>query len=141
MDATREAIKDNRRPSANPDRVWELVGGMLFCDECGNRMSVHTSVNHRNGEEIRCHYYRCPKRQRPGLEACAHNTHYRAAEREARFWEFVSGVLRDPERLRAGLEEMIEQEKAGSRGDPGREIAIWLEKAAGADRKRSGFQD
>ena len=141
IDATREAIKDNKRPSANSDRVWELSGGMLFCDECGNRMSVHTSVNHWNGVEIRYFYYRCPKRQRHGLEACAHNTHYRAAEREARIWEFVAGLLQDPERLRAGLEEMIEQERAGSRGDPQREIALWLEKAAEVERKRSGFQD
>jgi hypothetical protein len=36
---------------------------------------------------------------------------------------------------------MIEQEKAGSQGDPEREIAMWLDKAAEADRKRSGFQD
>jgi site-specific DNA recombinase len=141
IDATREAIKDNRRPSANSDRVWELSGGMLFCDECGNRMSVHTSVNHWKGAEVRYHYYRCPKRQRHGLEACRHNTHYKAAEREARVWEFVSDLLRDPEKLRAGLEEMIEQERAGSRGDPGREIAMWLEKLAEVDRKRSGFQD
>ena len=141
IDATREAIKDNRRPSANSDRVWELSGGMLFCDECGNRMSVHTSVNHWNGAEVRYFYYRCPKRQRHGLEACAHNTHYRAAEREAQVWEFVSRLLRDPERLRAGLEEMIESERAVSRGDPQREITLWLEKAAEAERKRSGFQD
>ncbi|CAN5660494.1 recombinase family protein [soil metagenome] len=141
VDATREAIKDNRRPSANSDRVWELSGGMFFCRECGNRMSVHTSVNHWNGAEVRYHYYRCPKRQRHGLEACRHNKHYRAAEVEARVWGFVSDLLRDPEKLRAGLEEMIEQERSGSRGDPGREIAMWLEKLADVDRKRSGFQD
>ncbi len=141
IDATREAIKDNKRPSANSDRVWELSGGMLFCGQCGNRMSVHTSVNHWKGAEVRYHYYRCPKRQRHGLEACRHNTHYRAAEREARVWEFVSDLLRDPEKLQTGLEEMIEQERAGSRGDPEREIAVWLEKLAEADRKRSGFQD
>ena len=141
IDATREAIKDNRRPSANSDRVWELSGGMLFCDECGNRMSVHTSVNHWNGEEVRYFYYRCPKRQRHGLEACAHNRHYRAVEREARVWEFVSGLLQDPEKLRAGLEEMLQQERTGSHGDPQREIALWLEKVAETERKRSGFQD
>ncbi len=141
IDAAREAIKDNRRPSANSDRVWELSGGMLFCEECGNRMSVHTSVNHWKGEEVRYHYYRCPKRQRHGLEACRHNTHYRAAERETRVWEFVSDLLRDPERLRAGMEEMIERERAGSRGNPQREISLWLDKIAEAERKRSGFQD
>jgi len=141
IDATREAIKENRRPSANADRVWELSGGMLFCRECGNRMSVHTTVEYRKAAVHRHHYYRCPKRQRHGLEACPHNKHYRAAEREERVWEFVCGLLLDPERLRAGLEEMIEQERAGSRGDPQREIAFWLEKAAEAERKRSGFQD
>jgi hypothetical protein len=36
---------------------------------------------------------------------------------------------------------MTEQGKAGSQGDPEKEIAMWLEKAAEADRKRSGFQD
>lgn len=114
---------------------------MFFCRECGNRMSVHTTVEHRNGPVYRHHYYRCPKRQRHGHEACPHRKHYRAAEREALVWEFVADLLRDPERLRAGLEEMIEQERAGSRGDPQSEIALWLERAAEAERKRSGFQD
>jgi site-specific DNA recombinase len=141
VDAAREAIKDNKRPSANADRVWELSGGMFFCRECGNRMSVHTTVEHRKEKVHRHHYYRCPKCQRHGIEACPHNKHYRAADREARVWECVAGLLRDPERVRAGLEEMIEQERAGSRGDPKREITRWLEQAAEVDRKRSGFQD
>jgi site-specific DNA recombinase len=141
IDATREAIKYNRRPSANADRTWELSGGMFFCGECGNRMSVHTTVEHRNGPVYRHHYYRCPKRQRHGHEACPHRKHYRAAEREALVWEFVADLLRDPERLRAGLEEMIELERAGSRGDPQAEIALWLERATEVGRKRSGFQD
>jgi hypothetical protein len=47
IDATREAIKTNKRPSANADRIWELSGGMFFCRECSNRMSVHTTVEHR----------------------------------------------------------------------------------------------
>jgi site-specific DNA recombinase len=141
IDATRAAIKDNRRPSPNADRVWELSGGMFFCYECGNRMSVHTTFEHRKGAEHKYHYYRCPKRQRHGLEACSHNKHYRAAEIEARIWEFVAGLLQDPQRLRAGLEEMIEQERACAHGDPQREIALWLAKVAEAEHKRSGFQD
>jgi hypothetical protein len=114
---------------------------MFFCRECGNRMSVHTTAEHRTGKMRRYHYYRCPKRQRHGLEACSHNKHYRAAEIETCIWEFVAGLLQDPQRLRAGLEEMIEQERAGAHGDPQREIALWLAKAAEAGRKRSGFQD
>jgi hypothetical protein len=56
-------------------------------------------------------------------------------------WGLVEKLLRHPDKLRAGLEEMIERERAGSRGDPKREIAMWLDKAAEADRKRAGFQD
>jgi site-specific DNA recombinase len=141
IDASREAILDNRRPSPNADRVWELSGGMFFCRECGNRMSVHTTSEHRKGAEHKYHYYRCPKRQRHGLEACSHNKHYRAADIEARIWEFVTGLLHDPQRLRAGLEEMIEQERAGAYGDPQGAITLWLTKAAETERKRSGFQD
>jgi hypothetical protein len=106
-----------------------------------NRMSVHTTVEHRYGAVYRRHYYRCPKRQRHGHEACSHRKHHRAAEMEARIWAFVSELLRDPERLRAELEEMIEQERAGSCGDPQGEITLWMGKATEVDRKRSGFQD
>ena len=52
-----------------------------------------------------------------------------------------SDLLKDPERLRAGLEETIEEERKGLRGDPERETKAWLEKLAETDRKRSGFQD
>jgi len=141
IDATREAVKDNKKPSANDDRVWELSGGMFFCRECGNRMSVHTTVEHWKGKVRRHHYYRCPKRQRHGSEACSHKKHYRAVDVESRVWEFVAELLQDPERLQAGLEEMIEHERAGSRGDPEREIALWLEKDAEVDSKRSAYQD
>jgi hypothetical protein len=45
----------------------------------------------------------------------------------------------DPEQLRAGLEELIEQERAGMRGDPDREAASWLEKLSEVDEERRGF--
>jgi hypothetical protein len=57
---------------------------------------------------------------------------------ESRVWQFVVELLRDLERLRAGLEEMIE--RAGSRGDPQWE-SRWLHRAAEAKRKRSSYQD
>jgi hypothetical protein len=56
-------------------------------------------------------------------------------------WAFVSGLLRDPHRLREGLDGMIERERAGMHGDPAQEQKMWLEKLAEAERKRSGFQD
>ena len=56
-------------------------------------------------------------------------------------WEFVSGLLEDPERLRAGLDAMIEEEREGVRGDLGEEVEIWLDKLAEADVMRAGYQE
>ena len=56
-------------------------------------------------------------------------------------WEFVRSLLLDPERLRTGLERMIEQERKGMRGDPEHEAKVWLEKITEADRKRGGYLD
>jgi hypothetical protein len=53
----------------------------------------------------------------------------------------VSDVLRQSERLREGLSELIEQECAGLRGDPKKEARVWAEKLSEADRQRSRAQD
>jgi site-specific DNA recombinase len=54
-------------------------------------------------------------------------------------WGLVSTLLRNPERLRAGLEEMIEKERAGTRGDPDREANAWLEKLSEVEQERRGY--
>ena len=54
-------------------------------------------------------------------------------------WDLISGLLKDPGRLKAGLEEMIEQERAGLRGDPDQEAKTWLEKLAEVDQERRGY--
>jgi site-specific DNA recombinase len=138
IDAARDSIKDNKRPSKNGDRFWELSGGVLLCAECGCRM-VATTVR----EKKTCptyHYYKCPKRRRHGLDdACANRKHYRAERSEAAVWEFISGLLKDPERVRVGLEAMIEQERSGMRGDPDQEAASWLEKLSEVSQERRGY--
>jgi flagellar motility protein MotE (MotC chaperone) len=56
-------------------------------------------------------------------------------------WETVSGLLKDPSRLRAGLEKVIEEERRALRGNPAQEIKAWARKLAEVDRKRSAYQD
>ena len=46
-----------------------------------------------------------------------------------------------PDRLRAGLEKLIEEERAALRGNPDRESRTWANKLAEVDRKRSAYQD
>ena len=138
VDAAREAIKDNAKPSANADRVWELSSGVLQCGECGCRMVAHTTTDKKRGYAH--HYYRCAKRNRHGAQhACAHGTHHRAQELEGAVWDLVCALLKDPQRLRAGLEELIDQERAGMRGDPDWEANAWLEKLAELEQERRGY--
>ena len=56
-------------------------------------------------------------------------------------WDLVSGLLKDPDRLRAGLEQLIEEERRSVRGDPNKEAESWAKKLAEVDRKRSAYQD
>jgi len=137
VDAAREAIRDNAKPSANAHRVWELSGGVLVCGECGCRMATHTTTDKKRGYAH--HYYRCAKRSRHGaLKTCAHGKFHKAEATEAAVWGLVSSLLKDPQRLRAGLEELIEQERAGLRGDPDRQAKLWLEKLSELEQERRG---
>jgi hypothetical protein len=52
----------------------------------------------------------------------------RVTEVEPEVWRFVSGFLRDPEKIRAGMEKLIDEEQAIGRGDPERESKAWAEK-------------
>lgn len=135
VDAAREAVKDNRVPSSAGHRFWELSGGVFCCGGCGRRMFTNT-VNPARGH----HYYRCPSRLHDGKEACAVSKNFRADNVEPMVWNFVSGLLRDPERVRVALDAMIERECKTLRGDPEREAKVWLDKLAKADEERRGYQ-
>ena len=139
VDAAREAIKDNRRPSNAGRRFWELSGGMLRCARCGHT-TVTRSIRAHAGTFYH-HYYYCRNHHKHGDAACTNRKNLRAADLEGRVWELVSGLLKDPERLRSGLDEMIEAERAGMRGDPEAEALTWLGRIAALDSKRSRYQD
>ena len=67
---------------------------------------------------------------------------HKAEEAEALVWDFVSGLLKDPTRLKAGLEKKIEAERLKvARGDPDREARAWLGQLEEIEAKRSRFQD
>jgi hypothetical protein len=56
-------------------------------------------------------------------------------------WALVSGLLKNPDRLRVGLERLIAEERRASRGNPKREEAAWARKLTEVDRKRGAYQD
>ena len=140
VDAARERVQKNRRTSNAGRREWELSGGVLRCAECGRAMTAHTCPKPSRGRTY--FYYRCSAgAYRYGAEVCGAIKHHRAEELEARVWETISGLLKEPERLRAGLDAMIERERAAAHGDPEAQTRLWLNKLAEVDRKRARYQE
>jgi len=141
VDAARERVKNNRRPSNAGRRKWELSGGILRCAECGRAMTAHTCPKPERGRVY--FYYRCSagayKWGGRGTE-CEAVKHHRAEELEERVWGVISRLLKEPERLRAGLDAMIEQQRAAAHGDPEAQTKIWLDKLAEVNRKRARYQ-
>jgi hypothetical protein len=86
-------------------------------------------------------YYVCRTRYMKGRGACTGTKHFPVAELEARVWEAVPGILKDPEQLRADLDAMIEIERDNMLGEPGKEIKLWANKLAETDHKRARYQE
>jgi hypothetical protein len=120
--AARDAIKNNEKISNCGRRFWELTGGMLRCAACGGAMATTFHPECKMG------YYRCGKRYRLGTNACSQGRNFRDEDAESKVWNFVSSVLRDPERLRSGLDEMLNREKALSSRAPGEDEEQWIKK-------------
>jgi site-specific DNA recombinase len=138
VEAARAIVEENVEFSSNGDRFWELSGGILRCAECGGRMRT-TVTRKKDGK--RYFYYTCANRRDQRSKECTNGKTLRAQRTEDAIWDLVMGLLSDPERVRADLEAMIEQEREGSRGNPDREVKAWLERLAEADRMRAGYQE
>ncbi len=144
VERARAVLADNPKPSAAGGRFWELSGGVFVCGGCGHRMQPDRKRRSTTTEHYH-HYYKCPNRRpRPGVvERClGSKKSHKAEEVEALVWDFVSGLLKDPTRLRAGLEKKIEAERPKAAcGDPDREARAWLGQLAEIEARRSRFQD
>jgi site-specific DNA recombinase len=134
VEAAREALKKNERPSFNSKRFWELSGGIARCGSCGWAMGT-TTVSARGL------YYRCRRRIMYGKDVCDMKKHLRADLIEPLVWEGVSEVLGEPERLRRGLQRMLEKEREASAIDHEGEAHLWQEKLSEIGRKRANFQE
>jgi site-specific DNA recombinase len=139
VDAAREAIEAaSKKVSKNGGRLWELSGGILHCGDCGWRMK--TTTTKAGNSEKRNGYYRCAKHDtKAGY--CANRKCHRADKIEPWVWEAVSGILKDPEQLRADLDAMIELERSATHGDPDKEVTLWTQKLAEVEHKRTRYQE
>jgi site-specific DNA recombinase len=140
VDLAREAIKDNVKFSQNNNRPWELSGGLAHCAECGWALSTHTA--RKPNTKYVNYYYRCSRVQvHYAYKMCTNNKHQRADRLEPMVWNYVSGVMKNPEELRTDLDRMIELEKRGTRGDPSKDAKLWADKLVEVERKRAKYQE
>jgi uncharacterized protein YidB (DUF937 family) len=65
----------------------------------------------------------------------------RAEVVEGEIWGFVSGLLKDPERIRAGMQELIDRERSAGSSDPTDEVSAWSERLEECERLRRAYQD
>ena len=110
----------------------------MRCAECNRAMSARSHSKPKRDY----YYYCCSAGASDKPHICTVSKNHRAEELEARTWEAASEILKDPERLRAGLDEMIERERGGGgRGNPAAEVRTWIDKLAEVGRKRDGYLD
>jgi len=141
LEAARAVVEKNRKPARAGRRFWQLTGGIAYCGECGGTMGASHSTKTDKGRSYSYDYYCCTHRSKHGTDACANAYRLRARDLEEPVWDLVSGLLKDPDRLRVGLEKLLVEERRSMRADPYKEAESWAKKLAEVHRKRSAFQD
>jgi site-specific DNA recombinase len=139
VEVARQSLKDNaRKPSKAAKRFWELSGGILRCGECGHTLRPNSAHKKKSGR--RFHYYSCRSRYNTGPSRdCSNRKHLRAEQIEEQVWGFVRGLLRDPERIRAGIDRLIEEERTDAGRDPKRDAEFWSRKMTEVEIERRGY--
>lgn len=122
VDKARAALASNSQRKPLGDRAYELRG-MASCAECGRRMQTH-SYKKKHGEPRS--YYECASAAEHGKAACPNTARIHASHLEEKVWEFVASLLSEPERIVAGLDEKIAEEKKKLRLDTDAEEATLL---------------
>jgi site-specific DNA recombinase len=128
VEAAREAIKDNVRPSNAGYRAWPLKG-IAYCP-CGTRLKPHR-VNKKNGP----HFYYVCYTHRSDAEPCPYGKYMHAAKLEAVVGNFVLNLIRDPETLREQIQAEAEREKASMR-DSRKKLAALAHALSEAEAER-----
>jgi len=88
------------------------------------------------------HYYICMRRfELKGMCSCTQKA-IRAGDAEEAIWEFISRLLKDPERIRLGMDRLIDEDSVlTDRATTESTAKAWAEKAAECARLRAAYQD
>jgi Recombinase zinc beta ribbon domain len=136
VDAARTARSEYRKP-ASTGYFWQLSGGVIRCGACGHAMSsVHTGNKGK-----RRPYYRGHHRARNGPDTCPNAKHHKAERIGAEVWREVLNLLKNPERLRMGIEAFIEEKRTALQDAPAHGLRHWRAELTKINRRREGHLD
>jgi hypothetical protein len=96
---------------------------------------------HTGNKGKRRQYYRCHHRARNGPGTCTNAKHHRADRIEEEVWREVLSLVKDPERLRAGVERFIEEQRTALQEAPTHDLRHWRAELEKIDRRRNGHLD
>lgn len=99
-------------------------------------MRTHTS---KSGEKL-YHYYKCCCRSDYKRGTCRQKC-LRAEAVEETVWSFVSSLLQDPEKIRTGMNALIEQERSADSRNVDKELVVWAKKVEECVHLRSAYQN
>ncbi len=109
----------------------------MRCGVCGHTLRPNSAYK-KSGSQF--HYYSRRSRYNTGPNRDCGNRKYLRAERtEEQVWGFVSGLLRDPERIKAGLDRLIEEERTQAGRDLERDAEFWSKKITEAEVEQRGY--
>ena len=101
-------LEENRMAKRVQPTRFYLLSGMVFCSDCGKPYSTEAQLAGRNRRAVDAQSYR--HRQSEGH--CI-NRVVSARRLEPLVWQALVKILLDPQSLRQGYEESLEQQKAG----------------------------
>jgi hypothetical protein len=108
VDRARSALENSKGYERKGlTRGWELRG-LVRCS-CGSGMGTQTSQS-KGGPSY--HYYTCVRRRKLGKICTCTQKSLVAINAESTVWGFISDLLQDPKMISAGMETLIEQERA-----------------------------
>jgi hypothetical protein len=88
-------------------------------------MRVLSRTKRRKSGTRRYGYYRCAARHDHGEKGCSNGRTVSALVLETKVWDFVRGVMTEPEELAKDLDRMIELKRVGNHGDPRKSRSGW----------------
>lgn len=106
FDQAQERLKQNRENRRKHPTRFYMLSGMVYCEECGKPYVAQTGKAGNNRRKVDSQTYRHRERQ-------GHCRNHSIAARtiEPVIWNKLEMLLMNPDNLKAGYEEALEQER------------------------------